>query len=146
MNPDLAPGVQRFLLFLTKNLFCSSLWFSLLPLSANSATDPGSTRQHLQRLKLVFPRVLRLHSLLPHPWTPPSQRLYFTLSGVHYLGTFQLFALSLLLFRDRFGFLLALAHGISSEVYLEGVVEQPVAYCVSGGRVADIRMPVVYGA
>jgi hypothetical protein len=25
-------------------------------------------------------------------------------------------------------------------------VEQPVAYCVSGGRVADIRMPVVYGA
>ena len=52
----------------------------------------------------------------------------------------------LLLCRDRFGFLLALAHGISSEVYLEGVVEQPVAYGVGEGRVTDIRMPVIYGA
>ena len=44
------------------------------------------------------------------------------------------------------GFALVLAHGIAFELYLIGVVEQPVAYGISQGGVADIRMPVTDGA
>lgn len=44
------------------------------------------------------------------------------------------------------GSALVLAHGITFELYLVGVVQQPVAYGVGQGRVTDIGVPVPDGA
>ena len=43
------------------------------------------------------------------------------------------------------GSALVLAHGIASKLYFIGVVEQPIAYGIGQGGVADIGMPVSDG-